>query len=273
MPEMDTAADEELRALRARAYGPNADITQDQTAIQRLQELEARRVSTEFESSSVVASIPVMDAVASVELPSPRASDRSHDQPSVGDAPEPSVPPDSGAAAQASGERTRRRRKMLWIASVVASSALAASVTYALTWITPVSASSGAPQIDSLEPSVAVEVPAGWFGADKNSVVFDYYGVTLFTGRSDYSAPNASDAECLFVVRTDQVPAEEDFDPTSWGFDGEMYSDCGVSIFPAAVEIPLGNKVPEELSARFPSGRSLQFVLDGDRVGVFLDSD
>lgn len=33
----------ELRALQARAYGPEADIAQDPTALRRLRELEERR--------------------------------------------------------------------------------------------------------------------------------------------------------------------------------------------------------------------------------------
>lgn len=39
---MDSAALDELRALRARAYGPHADIELDAAAVQRLRELEAQ---------------------------------------------------------------------------------------------------------------------------------------------------------------------------------------------------------------------------------------
>lgn len=268
---MDTAADEELRALRARAYGPTADIAQDHKAIQRLQELEALRTTTTIESASVVTSVPTTNATTSTELPAP--SDALDDERGEENTLETFVPPDRSAATQALAERTHRRRKMLWIASVVASSALAASITYALTWMSPVSASSGAPQIDTLQPSVATAVPVGWFGADENSNTFDFYGLTLFTGENNYARTDLPNAECLYVVETDQVPAEVDFDATSWGFQGEMYTGCKLGVFPAAVEIPLGDKVPDELSAHFPSGRALQFVLDGDRVGVFLDSE
>lgn len=257
---MDNATDDELRQLRARAYGPTADIAQDHKAIQRLQELEAR--STTIESGSVVTSDSISSAATSVELPTP--DDRLLDPPDV------EVSPERVAVVQEVAERTRRRRKMLWIGSVVASSALAATVTYAATAISPVSASSGAPQVAALDPSGAVAVPAGWLGADETASVFDFYGLTLFTAESDsYPEPYSG---CLIVVRTDQVPAEESFDPSSWSFSGEQYSGCSVGAFPAVAEVPFGDNVPDELSARFPSGRALQFLLDGDRVGVFLDS-
>lgn len=266
---MDIAADEELRALRARAYGPTADIAHDHTAIQRLQELESRRARTEIEPTNVVTSTSVADSITSAELPSPPANDRPPDQPTMDDAPE-AVSPDSGAAKRASAERTHGRRTTLWIMSVVVSSALAATITYALTTISPVSVSSGVPQVATLEPSAAVPVPADWLGAGEKSPVFDFYGYTLFTDESDlYPAPYTG---CLIVVRTDQVPTEEGFDPSSWTFEGEQYSGCGIGAFPAVVEVPFGENMPDELRARFPSGRALQFVLDDDRVGVFLDS-
>lgn len=264
---MDNAPDDELRELRARAYGPTADIAQDYKAIQRLQELEARR--TTIESGSVVTSVSMSNAATSIELPI--SDDRLPDQPDVELSLETSIPQERVAVVHGVAERTRRRRKMLWIASVVTSSALAAIVTYAMTAISPVSASSGAPQVATLNPSAAVAVPAGWLGADETSSVFDFYGFTLFTAESDlYPEPYSG---CLIVVRTDQVPAEEGFDPSEWSFSGEQYSGCGVGAFPAVAEVPFGDNVPDELSLRFPSGRALQFLLDGDRVGVFLDSE
>ena len=41
MDDIDTAAHDELRMLRARAYGPAADIDRDPTAAERLRELES----------------------------------------------------------------------------------------------------------------------------------------------------------------------------------------------------------------------------------------
>lgn len=269
MPEMDTADAQELRMLRARAYGPAADIAEDYAAIRRLRELEDRRAGTEIDPASVLTPVSVTDATTSIAQRPSRISDPVPDLLSADDAPEPSVAPDSGVGAR-TADHTRWRWKLLWIASLVASSALAASVTYAMTWISPVSVSSGAAQIDTLEPNAALAVPVGWFGANENSIAFDFYGLTLFTGEGNRAN---STAGCLYVVGTDQVPAEEDFSPTSWSFEGELYTGCNVGVFPAAVEIPLGDATPDELNAHFPSGRALQFVLDGDRVGVFLDSE
>ena len=36
--------------------------------------------------------------------------------------------------------------------------------------------------------------------------------------------------------------------------------------------MPIDGDAPDELIDRYPEGAALQFVLDGDRVAVFLDS-
>lgn len=276
MPQMDAAASEELRRLRARAYGPNADITQDRAALRRLRELEEHRAETASESPDADAPASTTDDVTPLELLFPDAGSVSAngvaaDRIAADGELDADVPPSTEPAARASAARTRRRRRVLWTASVMASAALAASVTYALTGIVPVSASSGAAQIATLEPSAVVTVPAGWLGADDESQVFEFYGYTLFTGGEDYYPEPYS--RCLFAVKTDQVPAGESFTSSSWTFEGRQYAGCGIGVFPAAVEVPFGDESPDELNAQFPSGIALQFVLDGDRVGVFLDSE
>lgn len=54
MGETPPAADaeQELRALRARAYGPNGDIQDDPAALARLSELESTRIAKEFAPQS-----------------------------------------------------------------------------------------------------------------------------------------------------------------------------------------------------------------------------
>jgi hypothetical protein len=51
-----------------------------------------------------------------------------------------------------------------------------------------------------------------------------------------------------------------------------MYGACSIGAFPATAEIPIDGDTPDALIERYPAGTALQFVLDGDRVGVFLDS-
>lgn len=271
MQVMDTAELEELRLLRARAYGPSADIDQDREAVARLDALEAL---SRGPAAAPSGGIETADATAEPE-PEPESK------------PEPEPPEDAGPSELPDGDPAEagpsatdtaigrrpsrgggpRYARVLWPLSVVASAALAAGVTYAVTAVTPVSVSSGAPQIATLEPSGTVEVPVGWFGAGPSSAAYEFFGLTLFETTSGFQGPGG---ECFTVVGTDQLPAE-DVDSGNWSMDGSVYSGCRVGDFPATVEVPIDSNAPEELRARFSAARALQFVLDGDRVGVFLD--
>lgn len=254
MPGMDAAADDELRELRARAYGPRADIASDPSAVRRLEELESSRsaASTGGEAGSRAAGAASVAASAAdseraelrVVHPSADASresgdllDRLDDE-STWDEP---VAPAASHEVTGWPGRLARWRAPLWVASVAASAALAASIAYAFAVVPPVSSSAGAPQIET----------PGWY-AD--------------------SGERSSENVCLNVVRNDQLPDVRDFTETSWSFEGQRYAACGVGAFPPTVAVPFDSETPDELAERFPSGVALQFVLDGGRVGVFLDS-
>lgn len=289
---MDAAAEAELRELRARAYGPHADIATDPAALRRLQELESSRVaaSTRRRGGSTTAGggpgaardsgdrrdpgeitelrvvLPAADeSRASDDLIERLDDDSFWDDPDADD--EESEETDWRA-------RLVRWRTPLWVASVVASAALAGTMAFALASIAPVSSSAGAPQIDTLTLSSAGVIPPGWFGAEKDAVSADFYGLTVFVTPlwSSESGDRSAEDRCINVVSTDQLPEWRDYNESSWGFEGQMYSDCGMGVFPATAEVPLGGFAPDELRERYPSGTTLQFVLDGDSVGVFLDS-
>ena len=276
MPEMD-AVDEELRTLRARAYGPHADITDDPAAVRRLHELEAQRSARRSES---MASAPATPAATEAAPGEERMPDDVTPGVYIEAAPDldalfpaPPQPPASAAEMTAPPEATgprRYRRRTLWIAAATAA-ALAAGITYAAVSFAPVSASSGAPQISTLAPTNAIEVPAGFIGASEDSPVFEFHGMTLFVG-GGFGGAAAPGAACLLALDTTQIPAAADFDSSGWSIDGNVYSGCGVGAFPATVEVPLTSEAPGDLTAAFPDATALQFVLDGDRVGVFLDS-
>ena len=290
MPGMD-ATEEELRTLRARAYGPHADIANDPAAAQRLHELEGLRAARRAESMSADAAssvavdvVPVdervpdeltpglsaLDALfpAAPELPSSTALPASPQLPAS--AAHPAAAEETTTAQEPAGPR-RYRRRTLWIAAATAA-ALAAGITYAVVSFAPVSASSGAPQISTLAPTNAIEVPVGFIGAVEDSPVFEFHGMTLFVG-GGFGGAAAPGAACLLALGTDQIPAVADFDSSGWSIDGNVYSGCGVGAFPATVEVPLTSDAPGDLTETFPDGTALQFVLDGDRVGVFLDSE
>ena len=159
--------------------------------------------------------------------------------------------------------------RLTWAVSVVAAAALAAAVTYALTWVAPVSVSSGAEQIATLEPVPMVDLPPGWFGAGPSSMAFEFYGMTLFETADGFTSSGGSD--CFVIVPTEELPAA-DADTGNWSMSGAVHSGCGVGDFPATIQLPVDSNTPEELRSRFPEGSALQFVRDGDRVGVFLDT-
>jgi hypothetical protein len=163
-----------------------------------------------------------------------------------------------------------RHAKPLWAASVVIAGALAAVVAVALTSASPVSASSGAPQVDVLELTATDRIPEGWFGADDGTVAADYLGFTIFS-YPGWNETRDDDTECVAAVITAQIPPTDDFDQYDWSYGGDFSSGCSVGAFPATVEVPVDRGAPDELTGRYPAARALQFVLDGDRVGVFVD--
>lgn len=271
---MDSPTDDELRALRSRAYGPAADIDGDAAAVQRLRELEDQRRLQHPTHANDVAAIPTPNDDA------PRAEDPSHAELAAhGDVttppdPTPLAPDDGHAHPRPSSVRQNGRQRLLWVASVLAAAALAATVTFLLTWMTPVAASAGAPQIATLQQALGVEVPAGMFGVGTESLVFEFYGLTIIETTESFSSASAKSSECILVLRSDQVPAVEELDPSGgWSFDGPLYSECQVGAFPVTVEVPIDSDTPKEITERYPAGVALQFVLAGDRVGVFLDSE
>lgn len=266
---MDAAADRELRELRSRAYGPHADIASDPVALLRLQELESSRSSAQAARASRK---PVADDRA--------AAAESHPRTDVDDAPaDPRVDDDAfweGEDPLAEGEEgagfVTRWRGLLWVASVVASAALAAAITYTLASIPAVSASADAPQIATLELTRTGAVPPGWFGAEEDVASVEFYGLTIYEtpGWVSESGDRSSESRCLNILRTEDLPAD-DWDPDGISQGGVMSAGCSIAAFPATVEMPIDGNTPDELIERYPSGTALQFVLDGDRVGVFLD--
>jgi hypothetical protein len=183
------------------------------------------------------------------------------------------IPPREEPAEKLAAWFSVRTTRILWVVAIVAAAAMSAAITFALVKISPVASSSGAPQIATLESTSTLEIPAGWMGAGPSSAVFDFYGLALVESAGGYYN-GAVGSNCLTVFRADQVPAKEEFKVSDgWSYDGPMYTGCAVGAFPATVEVPFDSNAPKELSERFPSGTALQFVYDGERVGVFLDSE
>ncbi|AXL13442.1 hypothetical protein DXT68_15870 [Microbacterium foliorum] len=283
---LDADSERELRELRARAYGPRADIATDPIALRRLEQLEASRaaipdsgvVSVDARSASVIADGRVEDRAGDELL------DRLGDDSLWDDDPDAASASAAGAADAAVGPgpaehgagrpaRLGRKHRVLWVASVVASAAVAALVTFAVTSLQTVSTSSGAPQVDTLRLTPEGAIPPSWFGAGSDVASAEFAGLTIFEtpGWTSESGDRVSDNRCLSVARTSDLPEEGEDEGDSY-VGGPIYGTCGVASFPTALAVPFSDELPDELMERYPSGVAIQFVLDGDRVGVFVDS-
>lgn len=278
---MDAALADELRALRARAYGPEADIADDPQAVTRLRELEDLHVRSRAGSPRAAEFPEHRDAVRLAT--STAAADRDMDAGALPasaegappdvlqDAPD-HVPDEHPRAARSSF--IARHRTALWISSLAAAAAAAAAVTYGAVSFAPVAVSSGAPQITTLKPDPTIELPSGWFGRTEDALAWEFYGLTLSLGTTGFNG-TAGD-RCLSAFDATRLSTPDDSNGGSYSYSGVVYSGCQAGVFPATIVVPLdgrpGDVTPESLRARFPDAKALQFVLDGDQVGVFLDS-
>lgn len=266
---MDSTTRAELASLRSRAYGPSADIDRDPDARQRLSELEALardpvanpRVGTDPSPEPASPPLPLPTARAEADHapvePIPRVADR----PAAADL---DPPP---ARDRRNPRKRSRLHWLLWGGSIVAAATIAAAITYGVVRIFPVAVSSGAPQIATLEPDALLRIPPGWFGAGASSAVYEFYGLTLFETSGDYYGRGGN---CLAIVLSTDVPADQNAGQDSWSMSGPSYTGCRVGSFPAAVSVAVTSDSPPELRARYPDG-ALQFVKDDDRIGVFFD--
>ncbi|SDO96768.1 hypothetical protein SAMN04487848_2757 [Microbacterium sp. ru370.1] len=257
---MDDGVREELRRLRARAYGPGADISDDPAAYARLLVLEDLERT---ERTEPVAPSPEPSVPAGVEA-------------SVGVAPVDPASLDDDADAEAEDERARERAPLVrskrtvwaWALSLAIVAALASAATTAGVGFVPVAASVGAPQVATLMEDPGTQIPTifGQRTGDERAFA-DFYGVTAFVGTAQIDASENRSA-CLYLLDTDEVGQDG-----TTGFRGNfVYGGCGAGIFPATVQFVVAEGMPEAFTSRFPIGTSVQFVYDGENVGVFSDA-
>lgn len=265
---MNDDAAAELQALRARAYGPDADILRDPVAYDRLQDLEAQ-LRSEQRGPERSGAVPGTSSVASSTeggAPSSAAAAAgTGDQESAGTAVPRSTERASESGARAAWSPLTRvppLARAFWLISVMAVATLAASVTWGLASIPVISEGSGARQIAALDPDPSATAPP--FGnTDTPPVGFQFAGYTLITATN---SSDGVDSECLVVFRTADVDDESGFP------NGPTYYGCGAGTFPPSASLQIHAGSPAEALERFGEGSSLQFVLEGDRVGVFVDS-
>lgn len=255
---MDDGLREELRRLRARAYGPGADIDTDPAAYARLTVLEELERSERAAPAAAPPAPPAAGPVAPLARTDVAPETDGEDDEDDDDDPRP-------------GERAplvrSRRTLWIWAASLAVVAAVASAATTAGVGFVPVSTSRGAPQVATLTEDPGTQTPAifGQRTGDERAFA-DFYGVTAFVGTAQIDA-SENRSPCLYLLDTDEVGQDG-----GNGFRGNfVYGGCGAGIFPATVQFVVADGMPAEFIARFPIGTSVQFVYDGDNVGVFSD--
>jgi hypothetical protein len=106
-------------------------------------------------------------------------------------------------------------------------------------------------------------------GAPPNARTFDFFGYTIFEATEGFTG---SGSDCFVIIPTEEVPEEYNAEG-SWSMNSPVYSGCRAGGFPAIAQVTVNSDMPDELRAQFPADSALQFVYDGDRFGVFLESD
>lgn len=259
---------QELAALRARAYGPRADIDSDPVALARLRELEAAgRASARSDEAS-----PSDTAIAGEALnaPAPAEGEPRQEKPS---APAVAAAPSEKSEVTARAEPAAPRRIrpiprgwiIAWAASIVAVALIVGGTVFGLASIRPVSTETGAVQVATLDqPVSADDVRDSWFPATNEGVIYRFEGLIVAATGTLWLSPGqaSSDDSCLYVGMDGGTDAQY----------GAVWMGCAAGSFPAAASFVVGVDAPRALRDRFPVGTALQFVLDGDRVGVFRGS-
>jgi hypothetical protein len=123
-----------------------------------------------------------------------------------------------------------------------------------------------AAQVDALAVDPDFRWPENFLGPSEGTAGYeDFFGLTAMTTTGGQWQPEGTDS-CILLMPTDEL----DTDGSS--FSGRIYNGCGAGAFPAAVVLTVDESMPAALQARFPVGTALQFVFDGERVGVFSDA-
>lgn len=249
---MDAELRGELERLRARAYGPGADLADDPDAAARLQHLE----DIERRHRADSAQIPV------AEDPLPVLEEGAAEGDEIELEERPARPP-----------VVRRLRTLwLWAASLAAVAAVASAASIAATTFAPVARTAGIAQVGTLQPDPAADTEAvTTMGFDSTGILAfaDYYGLTAYAGSTQIDS-TGNTADCLLLVDTADVAGMGDDNSFRGGF---RYGACGAGAFPATVEFVVTPELPDGFRQRFPVGSSVQFVRDGERVGVFSDAE
>ena len=258
---MDERLLRELRALRAKAYGPDADLHDDPDAMHQLAELESL-VRGQSPTSTPAPGIDPVPAANPIPTADPvRAADPA---PTAAEAP-PAAPRDRRGW-------TRKRITLTWIASVVVAVVASTAIT---------SVVARRVQADPREVAVlgvdsfatwpgifagSQELASGPNGPVQRDAFAAFHGMAAYSVGGGWLAGVPGEV-CLLVLDSALIL------PDSNSISGPTYVGCSAGGFAASVQFTVSSELPDGLREAFPDGTGLQFVLDGDEVVVLMDGN
>ncbi|GAA3020060.1 spermidine/putrescine ABC transporter permease [Microbacterium dextranolyticum] len=258
---MDATSRDELAALRRRAYGPFADIAADPVATARLRELEERARTDRAPGPSTATADVVGEAPDAAALL--RASIGLPTVPLDADEPDAPTVPDSRDAVAAGRRPVAAPWIVAWAASMLVVAVLVGGLVWGLASIPPVAGSAGGRQIATLTEKAEVpEQVLTWVpGGEAEGFAFE--GLIVIPTAAGLGMSSAG-APCLLIVPSQGYGSDG-------SVTGEVFWGCQAGSFPATAQFMVGPQSPSALRERFPDGTALKFVLDGERIGVFVD--
>lgn len=265
---------DELRRLRARAYGPDADISSDPVALARLTELEAAETArqTAAHARATDASTPELEPHPPWgSLHEPSAVDQREPVPESVDGPEPEPergrasardgPPASGSPSapgpvEAIPRTTRAwwRRWGWWVALGGGAAVLTIAVS-AFSWLSPRPPDYVlhlVPQSPDDAPRVYIGGYLAQFGIDDEDLrrFEDFRGFSVWSGESRYGT------DCVLVTHRQEG-----------GTGG-----CAADGLVPTVDLTRYQGWSDNLFQGMPAGSLVRFTLEGDHVNVYLSS-
>jgi hypothetical protein len=307
---MNESMTTELRELRARAYGPDADLHSDPTALGRLRELEeiargrqalaAGASPREEQQSPAPAQAvgaptdPALTDPRTVAATGPVVADPGHaadagDRSAAGatritggfsgaeadaaaSGPALTRSGDPHHTAKGGGRWNSRRVAVVLIASVVGAVVLTAAVTGVVS--RRVQADPREVGVLSVDPYASIPEMFGNWQCDGGECTpeDEVEGVvfTEFYGLSAFTIPAQFMGEQESASCLMLIESSQ-MDIEGNSFNGRIYNGCGAGEFPAIIQVPVTRELPAELRAEFPEGSGLQFILEGSEVIVLSD--
>ncbi|MEG9492256.1 hypothetical protein [Microbacterium aurum] len=256
----DVDVDAELAALRARAYGADADIHDDPVALARLRDLEERRrimgeaaVAPSAPAAPAVAPPPSAFVFASLVAGTDARPDAGHTpdhtlDPGRDRAADPAADPAVAPAASDTAPRSRGRLLLACAVTALATAAVTAGITL---WAT----SAGADRPDAVVRPAVDPTPNETLDDQVTDIVQfdDFHGMQVAAGTLSEDRTQ----RCVFIT----IP------------QGQFSSGtgaCAIAPFDPQLDLALATYAGSEIADAFGADAVLRLRVVGDELRVFV---